>query len=212
MCEWRKSPLNQRRAETERSELGFLYILISPDILSYQTNSSFLLEALAAGLWTTYCSFTLSSGTHRTWIKRLARFWTQLRERGERHRGKSGRWWSPASAPCPCPSRSGPRSSAGRRAGLWFWAAGSWWVMVSEGRAAAEAWLLPIKAEAFRLFSVELTANQTSLVSDLVPSESTWQKVFFLIASSMEGGALLCGGGHVPAEAGHGAENHLDAV
>lgn len=137
--EWMKSPLKPRRAETDRSELGFLYILVSPDILSYQTNSSFLLEALAAGLWTTYCSFSLSSGTHHTWIKPLPSVGTQLRERGEHHRGKSGPWWWPVSAPCPCPSRSGPRSSAGRRAGLWFWAAGSWWVMASEGRAAAAA-------------------------------------------------------------------------
>lgn len=181
-----KSPLNQRRAETDRRELGFLYILVSPDILSYQTNSSFLLEALAAGLWTMYCSFSLSSGTHHTWIKCLASFWTQLRERGERHRGKSGPWWSPVSAPCPCPSRSGPRSSAGRRAGLWFWAAGSWWGIVSEGRAAAAA-PQPHYCQSNLKHSGCSQWSSQPIRCHLFLIQSTWQKVFFIITSSMGG-------------------------
>lgn len=186
--EWIKSPLNQSRAETDRRELGFLYILVSPDILSYQTNSSFLLEALAAGLWTTYCSFSLSSETHHTWNKRLASFWTRLRERGEHHRGKSDRWWSPVSAPCPCPSRSGPRSSAGRRAGLWFWAAGSWWGIVSEGRAAAAAPQPDYCQSKLRRSGCSQWSSQPiRCYLFLIRFESTWQKVFFIITSSMGG-------------------------
>lgn len=143
----------------------------SPDILSYQMNSSFLLEALAEGLWTTYWSFSLSSAisdrlTHRHtnithWQTAHLNWWfdrhtpitvpecnmklvlhcflcclewmgvndthpstysdaKHYREKKNRHHGKTGQWWSPVSAPCPCPSLSGLQSSAGQRVELWF--------------------------------------------------------------------------------------------
>lgn len=46
---------------------------------------------------------------------------------------------------------------------------------------------------------MELPANQMSPVFDPVSFESTWQKVFFIITCRS-------------AEAGHGAENPLDAL
>lgn len=83
----------------------------------------------------------------------------ELGDGGEAHPGTSGLWWRPASAPCPCPSRSGPRSSAGGAAGRWCGAAGSCWDVgrscscrpdepQSEPRSSARAQLAPSQSEA----------------------------------------------------------------
>lgn len=100
-------------------------------------NSSFLLEALAEGLCTTYWSFSLSSVVMNTkannvglckssfvscsvWEDRDWKLSTHKQERTNSHRGKTGRWMLLVWAPCPCPSLSDLQSSAGQRAKLWF--------------------------------------------------------------------------------------------
>lgn len=50
----------------------------------------------------------------------------QQRGKDNCHRDKTGRWLSPVSAPCPCPSLSGRQSSAGQRGELWFSVVKSW--------------------------------------------------------------------------------------
>ena len=81
---------------------------------------------------------------------------SRLREKKSGHHGEAGRWWLPASAPCPCPSRSGPQSSAGGGGRLGSEAAASWF---------REGW------SGHRVSLKDLQANQEAPAADWAQSD-----------------------------------------
>lgn len=150
--------LDLRTKELKQKEDSWDFSLpSSPHLTSCHTKqihlSSSRLSPRASGPRTDRAVCHLGHTTH--WLKVTSLSELNRGEGGERHRGKSGPWWSPVSAPCPCPSLSSPQSSAGRRAGLWFWASGSWWDIVSEERAAGLLMGLQLQLHSL------ITANQS---------------------------------------------------